>query len=41
MVTLSERAALDVCCATFAPLAAAMPQRLAAPQPRYWQLAAS
>lgn len=41
MVTLAERAALDVCCATFAPLAAAMPHRLAAPQPRYWQLVAS
>lgn len=39
-VTLAERAALDVCCATFAPLAAAMPHRLAAPAPRYWQLAA-
>ncbi|MFO0572818.1 MAG: hypothetical protein U1A78_02370 [Polyangia bacterium] len=41
MVTLAERAALDICCATFAPLAAAMPHRLAAPPPRYWQLAAS
>lgn len=37
-VTLAERAVLDVCCATFAPLTASMPHLLATPPPRYWQL---
>jgi hypothetical protein len=38
-VSLSERALLDVCCSTFAPLARLAPQVLSAPLPqRYWQL---
>lgn len=37
-VTLHERALLDVCCSTFAPLASLAPQLLATPlPPRYWQ----
>lgn len=37
-VSLQERALLDVCCSTFAPLASLAPQLLATPlPPRYWQ----